>query len=1383
MGSLGGLNALTVTPGEGVGEASHLWLAEELQSEGLGNGKERVDQFDASTGGGCSQPFEHTASLQELYRGIAVGRHTGEREVYLGAAERVEGSPARLGVLGPAGELQGAWTGADTPSGLFEGNVTGVAVDESGLAGDWASGDVIIGTANGGTHTGVVDVITPEVGGMEPPAEAGGVKDVWQLKGTCLTVGFACDLEEEVEHPFKGPKAVAVDQATGELFVGDSPAPGGGTEAVVDVFKPGLRGEYDFEGQLTPPPGVSFEDIVGVAVDSHDGDVYVVEQAESQLGGANVVYEFDIATGEPVDTLTGLSSASPFSRPTSVAVDQENGDVFVGDRGQEGSVVDVFGPDIIVPDTKTEEATEVTASTAVLNGTVNPLEAETGEGATCEFEYGSSTAYGQRVKCAQPVTSAEKVRSLTVAKLEPDTTYHFRLMASNNNGAHVGGDLTFTTKGPGIEAEFASDVTATSASLNSTVDPNGKEISYFFQYSGEDTEACTPSTCTAVPAEPGTGIGSGEEQLPEIQTVENLTPGRQYHYRVVTVSEVEVTPGHVEVHQFAGPDRTFTTQIAGEFILPDSRQWQLVSPPEKHGALIEALGQDSNEGEPIQAAANGSAITYLADVPTEAAPQGNSNHVQVFSARDPDGWSSHDLALPHTIPSASGEAGNEYRFFSEDLSTGIVQPFGRFDPGVSEDASEQTPFQHTNFFSGGPSEACANSCYSPLVTARPGVADDTASPFQSFGEYGPEEIEGHKAEGDGEEGNRCPPYTICGPVFVGASPDGAHVVVSSRVPLAEKAGAGSELYEWNREPTPSERLKLVSVLPASEGAGAVGAQLGNNSQDTRGAVSANGSRVFFTADGIDGHLHLYMRDVAAGKTLRLDVPEQACVNDGTCEAATGAPEFQFASREGERVLFKDATRLTGDSGAGRGKADLYECAIVEVAGEPTCILSDLTPKAAGKESADVQGEVPGASEDGAWVYFVADGVLGNSSGERVPGATPGSCHGSAPSAESACNLYVRHEGVTRLVAVLSGADNPDWAQSGTSLEHLVARVAPNGQWLAFMSDRSLTGYDNRDAASGERDEEIYLYDAKTAQLVCASCDPSGALPVGQEYGPSGNNMPHVSGNRVWESSSWLAADVPAWTPYQISDARYQSRFLSNNGRLFFNARDPLVPRAVNNTWDVYEYEPEGEGSEAAKCGPSAASGSEAFKPAVAFEAEGFTREEGAGCVALISSGESSDESAFLDASATGGDVFFLTTAKLSTRDVDDSYDVYDAHECTASTPCMPALAELPPPCATADSCRTAPAPQPSIFGPGPTETLVSTGNSAAALSAKPIRKTAAQVRAEKLAAALKICRKKYPKSKKRRAACGRQAQKKYGFVETKAQKARRASNRGTKRGR
>ena len=62
---------------------------------------------------------------------------------------------------------------------------------------------------------------------------------------------------------------------------------------------------------------------------------------------------------------------------------------------------------------------------------------------------------------------------------------------------------------------------------------------------------------------------------------------------------------------------------------------------------------------------------------------------------------------------------------------------------------------------------------------------------------------------------------------------------------------------------------------------------------------------------------------------------------------------------------------------------------------------------------------------------------------------------------------------------------------------------------------------------------------------------------------------------------------------------------------------------------------------------------------------------------LVSSGTSSEESAFLDASEDGSDVFFLTAAQRSSQDVDTALDVYDAHECSASSPCVPPPADTP----------------------------------------------------------------------------------------------------------
>ena len=608
-------------------------------------------------------------------------------------------------------------------------------------------------------------------------------------------------------------------------------------------------------------------------------------------------------------------------------------------------------------------------------------------------------------------------------------------------------------------------------------------------------------------------------------------------------------------------------------------------------------------------------------------------------------------------------SGHEYRLFSSDLSRGLLQPFGAFEPGLSAEASEGTPYLRSDF--GGPSDGsvfCTEGCYRPLLT---GEDVTSGKPF----------------------GGVCEPgLGPCGAEFVGASQDLSHVVLESKVGLTSDTGDDGGLYEYT-----NGQLALVSVPPSGVGSEPQ-AQLGFEDHVVRGAVSASGLRVVWSAKG-----HLYLRDLAKGETVELDA-----VQGG---AGGGQPEavFQAASEEGTVVYFTDMQPLTADSGAGNGGADLYECRIEEEAGHLRCALADLTPIVNG-EGGDVEkGAIPGASNDGSYVYFVARGDLtsgqANEHGERAAAGEP--------------NLYVHHEGVATFVATLANDDSPDWGRGEPALSSLTDRVSPNGLWFAFMSDRPLTGYDNRDAVSGKPDEEVFLYHAvaggEADRLVCVSCNPTGARPHGVEYGrPVPGSVeaepviPLAAGSEVWPASQWIAADIPGWTDYRLVGSLYQSRYLSNAGRLFFNASDALVPQDTNGVGDVYEYEPPaGEGAPANDgCG----------------EADPTYVAAAGGCVSLISSGASAEESAFVDASESGNDVFFFTHARLSTLDYDSALDVYDAHVCTSESPCPPPPPPPPPAC-QGDACQS-PAVSPEALTPA-SLTFSGAGNATAEPTATP----------------------------------------------------------------
>src|ERR1700694_3598866 len=114
--------------------------------------------------------------------------------------------------------------------------------------------------------------------------------------------------------------------------------------------------------------------------------------------------------------------------------------------------------------------------------------------------------------------------------------------------------------------------------------------------------------------------------------------------------------------------------------LPDGRAWEQVSPSEKGGASIVPLGFGATGllGGLIVSSEDGNSLTYAADAPTEASPEGNRaiEGNQIISRRTPQAWNSKDIVTPHN----KGEgllAGTdqEYQYFSADLSSALVVPF------------------------------------------------------------------------------------------------------------------------------------------------------------------------------------------------------------------------------------------------------------------------------------------------------------------------------------------------------------------------------------------------------------------------------------------------------------------------------------------------------------------------------------------------------------------------------------------------------------------------------------------------------------------------------------------------------------------------------------
>ena len=384
------------------------------------------------------------------------------------------------------------------------------------------------------------------------------------------------------------------------------------------------------------------------------------------------------------------------------------------------------------------------------------------------------------------------------------------------------------------------------------------------------------------------------------------------------------------------------------------------------------------------------------------------------------------------------------------------------------------------------------------------------------------------------------------------------------------------------------------------------------------AVSADANTVFFTSAE---EAQLYVRlDAAQGDAST----HLVSTSQRTPEDPNGPQPAIFwgATKSGSEAFFSSCEKLTQDSTAhslepgtceglqsGEGQ-DLYS---YDVGSEA---LHDLTVDGSDPEGADVQA-VLGISDDGTYIYFVANGDLDGSG----PG-TLGDCqrHGQT-NYTGACSIYVWHDGSIHFVSRIdANSDYPNWWPNGRQGKP-TSEVSRDGTALLFRSYESLTGYQNesaeRTSQAGEIVPEFYRYEARTGGLVCVTCNPTGARPVGEPY---------------------LHSVIVTSEGFKITASPRVRNISSDGDKVFFESADRLVPQDTNglsgcasrspdgeaqlfNTGiilpcqDVYEWEAEGSGS----C-PMARSG---------------------GCLYLMSSGQGSEPSYFADASAMGDDVFFL----------------------------------------------------------------------------------------------------------------------------------------------
>ncbi len=725
--------------------------------------------------------------------------------------------------------------------------------------------------------------------------------------------------------------------------------------------------------------------------------------------------------------------------------------------------------------------------------------------------------------------------------------------------------------------------------------------------------------------------------------------------------------------------------------LPDGRQYELVSPPDKQGADV------TPEATRAQAAVGGNAVTY-ASLGAFADARGTGVAIEYMAERDgrpgTQGWSTHAITPmqdPLTVFALTGFVEPQYvGEFAPDLSSAVFRAWSPLT-----DAPDVADVE--NLYVRQDLDVPGKGVFD-LVTGCPGCG---GTPLTWTGNHS--EI----------------------PFPAGASADLRHVLFESTQNLTGNGSGNVKLYAAD-----DGVVRLVGLVPpgsaTSCGGGGVACVLpsGLSSGSIAGlgvshlryaprVISADGTRVIFsgsvTTDGsvVTGsspgnRSKLYERDThgtvdtADDTTIRLNVTER------TSPVTAQAALYQTASTDGTRVFFTSTEALTDDAPTGvahlymwdahhlndeeqrvtvsadagtfaltfNGKTttalpfDVSASALaralnalttisgiggsVEVTGGPgdstgaapylvtfggalagtdvPLIAADgglltggtssatVTPWVAGgghltlldrdNEPGDAPGGVQGvigASDDGHYVYFVATGQL--VSRQRLLGPT------------SARGIYLWHDGALRFIGSFSAAsgdwvrDMPGGSGSGLlwNLAPLDSRVTPDGRHLLFRATDGdgLTRYDHSTTGcgvgGGSACAEYYVYSADSDSLVCATCNPTGAPATAD-------------------------ADISVGTNSgAMNPSSHLSHALTDDGRrVFFTTAEPLVPEDTNGKRDAYVFD------------------------------------VASGRVALLSSGSSTADAYFIDASANGNDAFFLTRERLVGWDRDSALDLYDA---------------------------------------------------------------------------------------------------------------------------
>jgi YVTN family beta-propeller protein len=456
----------TVSVGEhpnGVSfDGTHVWV--------VNSGSDTVSDIDASTG-----TVERTIGVADPSYVSSDGSHVWVTSKALGTVTEINASTGTveqtIGVGTEAGGVSAdgthVWVAVHDPSAVKElnastGAVEGTIAVEGGplqVSSDgtdvWVTTDYGPSIAEINASTGAVER-TINISGS-PEAVSSDGTHAWVTTGQFVTEINASTGAVERTIEVSEARGVSSDgthvwvtnveegtvteinahTATVEGTIGVGSRPLGVSSNGTNVWVTNSQSETVTEIAVPPAPKASITSPSGGEVIDQGQTVSTSFSCTDAEGGPGIESCTDSNGGSGTSGTLDTSTPGPHTYTvTAKSKDGESASTEIAYTVFDGSP----------PTVATGSASEVNPSSAVLNGSVNP---HYGEVTSCDFEYGTTEAYGASVPCRPTPDASESAQEVSAqissGTLRPDTTYHFRIAATTGGGTSHGGDQTFST--------------------------------------------------------------------------------------------------------------------------------------------------------------------------------------------------------------------------------------------------------------------------------------------------------------------------------------------------------------------------------------------------------------------------------------------------------------------------------------------------------------------------------------------------------------------------------------------------------------------------------------------------------------------------------------------------------------------------------------------------------------------------------------------------------------------------------------------------------------------------------------------------------------------------------------------------------------------------